>query len=194
MRLIALVMMGLLAGCASPTPPKETVSASSSQVAEPTQSPTQEAEEADATEEPAAELEESEPAETEVEEADVATSAAPKPSATDTKVNASAKPTPSESETQAPTQTPTATPAPSVTAATGYTMEQVKSNNSASSCWAVVDKNVYDLTNWISQHPGGSGAISSLCGTDATSQFYGQHGRSGSPSSVLKSFLLGPLG
>ena len=186
-------MIGLLTGCASPSQPDETVSATSSQVAEPTQSQTQEAEEAKATGEPAAESEESEPAETEAEEAEVATNAAPKPSATVTDAKASAKPSPTESETQAPTQTPTATPAPTATAAAGYTMEQVKSNNSASSCWAVVDKNVYDLTNWISQHPGGPGAISSLCGTDATSQFYGQHGRSGSPSSVLKSFLLGPL-
>ncbi|QKJ25591.1 hypothetical protein HRU87_05315 [Aquiluna borgnonia] len=187
-------MIGLLAGCASPTQPIEPVSATSSQVAEPTQSQTQEAEDADATGELAAEPEESEPSEAELEESEEAPSAAPKPSATVTDAKASAKPSPTASESKTPGQTPTATPSPSATAAAGFTMEQVKSNNSASSCWAVVDKNVYDLTNWISQHPGGSGAISSLCGTDATSQFYGQHGRSGSPSSVLKSFLLGPLG
>ena len=85
-----------------------------------------------------------------------------------------------------PTPTPRATQS-------GYTMEQVKLNNSASKCWSVIDSNVYDLTNWISSHPGGSGAIISLCGTDGTSSFKSQHGESGRPASRLAGYLLGPL-
>ena len=85
-----------------------------------------------------------------------------------------------------PMPTPTATPA-------GYTMEQVRANNTATKCWSVIDSKVYDLTNWINSHPGGSGAIISLCGTDGTAAFRGQHGGSGSPASRLAGYLLGPL-
>lgn len=92
----------------------------------------------------------------------------------------------------APTVAPTPTPTPSATPA-GYTMDQVKANNSATKCWSVINLKVYDLTTWISSHPGGAGAITSLCGTDGTSAFRGQHGGSGQPNSRLAGFLLGPL-
>ena len=85
-----------------------------------------------------------------------------------------------------PTPTASATPA-------GYTMDQVKANNTSSKCWSVIDSKVYDLTNWISSHPGGAGAITSLCGTDGTSSFKGQHGGAGQPASRLAGYLLGPL-
>ena len=66
--------------------------------------------------------------------------------------------------------TPTVAPTPSASATpAGYTMEQVKANNTATKCWSAIDGKVYDLTNWISSHPGGAGAITSLCGTDGTS-------------------------
>jgi cytochrome b involved in lipid metabolism len=90
--------------------------------------------------------------------------------------------------------TPTVTPTPSASATpAGYTMEQVKANNTATKCWSAIDGKVYDLTNWISSHPGGAGAITSLCGTDGTSSFRGQHGGSGQPQSRLSGYLLGPL-
>jgi len=89
-----------------------------------------------------------------------------------------------------PTSTSTATPTPTPA---GYTMDQVKANKTSSKCWSVIDSNVYDLTNWISSHPGGAGAITSLCGIDGTAAFKGQHGGSGSPASRLAGYLLGPL-
>ena len=88
--------------------------------------------------------------------------------------------------------TPTATPTPSA-ATSGYTMAQVAANNSAKSCWAVIEGSVYNLTNWINSHPGGSGAIISLCGTEATSSFNAQHANQSRPSSRLSGYLLGPL-
>ena len=91
-----------------------------------------------------------------------------------------------------PAVTPTATPTPSATAS-GYTMAQVAANNSAKSCWAVIEGSVYNLTNWINSHPGGSGAIISLCGTEATSSFNAQHANQSRPSSRLSGYLLGPL-
>jgi len=88
--------------------------------------------------------------------------------------------------TVAPTPTQTVTPA-------GYTMEQVKANNTSAKCWSVIDEKVYDLTKWIGSHPGGAGAITSLCGTDGTAAFKGQHGGSGQPNSRLAGYLLGAL-
>jgi hypothetical protein len=89
---------------------------------------------------------------------------------------------------------PAVTPTPSATATpAGYTMEQVKANNSTSKCWSAINGKVYDLTTWINSHPGGPGAITSLCGTDGTSSFNGMHGGSGQPASRLAGYLLGPL-
>ena len=83
---------------------------------------------------------------------------------------------------------------PAASAATvAYTMEKVKANASAASCWAVISGNVYDLTKWIGSHPGGSGSITSLCGTDGTAAFLGMHTGQSKPQSRLSGYLLGPL-
>jgi len=74
-----------------------------------------------------------------------------------------------------------------------YTSAQIASHNSGSSCWGVVSKSVYDLTSYVSSHPGGASAISALCGKDATAAFSGQHGGQSSPTNVLASFKLGTL-
>jgi hypothetical protein len=110
------------------------------------------------------------------------------------------KPTPSVTPAAAPTPTPSAvasstpTPAPVPTATkVGYTMAQVRANNTAANCWAVIDDSVYDLTNWIKSHPGGSGAILGLCGVDGSSSFNARHGGQSSPKSTLAGYLLGPL-
>ena len=97
-----------------------------------------------------------------------------------------------------PTPTPTASAKASASASAsattaGYTMAQVKANNSAKSCWAVVDDYVYDLTKWINSHPGGPGVIVSLCGTDATTSFKAQHQNQAKPAVRLDSYKLGPL-
>lgn len=90
----------------------------------------------------------------------------------------------------APKPTPAPAPAP---VASGYTSAQVAQHASSQSCWSSVNGNVYDLTNWISQHPGGAGAIASMCGHDASAAFNGQHGGQRRPASELAGFLLGPL-
>jgi hypothetical protein len=89
-----------------------------------------------------------------------------------------------------PVATPTPTPTPTVV---GYTMAQVRANNTARSCWSAIDGYVYDLTRWISSHPGGSGAILFLCGTDGTNAFKGQHENESRPAIRLDGYKLGPL-
>ena len=92
-----------------------------------------------------------------------------------------------------PTPTPSPTPEPEITTQSGYTMAKVKENNSASSCWSVINGNVYNLTQWINSHPGGPSVIRGLCGVDGTSSFNGKHRGQGNPTATLASYLLGPL-
>ncbi len=101
----------------------------------------------------------------------------------------SAKPTP----TPAATTSPAPSPSPEVTTASGYTMAKVKENNSATSCWSLINGNVYDLTKWINSHPGGSSAIKGICGRDGSSNFNGRHGGQSNPAENLAMYLLGPL-
>ena len=98
--------------------------------------------------------------------------------------------TPTPTPTPTPVVTPTPTPTPTVA---GFTMTQVRANNSARSCWTVIDGVVYDLTKWISNHPGGSGAILFLCGTDGTNAFSAQHQNQARPAIRLDTYRLGPL-
>jgi hypothetical protein len=103
-------------------------------------------------------------------------------------------PTPTPAPTPTPTVTPTPTPTPVVTPSpTGYTMAQVRANNTAKSCWTAIDGYVYNLTNWISAHPGGAGAILFLCGTDGSNAFKAQHENQSRPAVRLDSYRLGPL-
>jgi hypothetical protein len=103
-------------------------------------------------------------------------------------------PTPTVIATPTPTVTATLTPTPTPTpTVAGYTMTQVRANNSARSCWTAIDGFVYDLTRWISSHPGGSGAILFLCGTDGTSAFKAQHDNQSRPAIRLDGYRIGPL-
>ena len=91
-----------------------------------------------------------------------------------------------------PTAKATLTPTPSATQA-GYTMADVKKANTRAKCWSAIDGNVYDLTAWISAHPGGASAITFLCGIDGSNAFKAQHEGQGKPSLRLSQYLLGPL-
>jgi cytochrome b involved in lipid metabolism len=75
-----------------------------------------------------------------------------------------------------------------------YTLADVAKHNSGTSCWVAIHGNVYDLTNWIGQHPGGPQRILNICGTDATAAFTAQHGGQARPAAELASFYLAPLG
>jgi len=72
-----------------------------------------------------------------------------------------------------------------------YSLSQVATHNNASSCWTAIRSQVYDMTAWIDQHPGGRQAILSLCGKDGTAAFVAQHGGEAQPEAELKSFFIG---
>ena len=97
---------------------------------------------------------------------------------------------------QEPTQEQSPEPEPSPTAEEtfqGYTLAEVSERDSAAECWVAIDGGVYDLTDWIRSHPGGSGAILSLCGTDGTASFSSRHGGQARPASTLDGYYLAPL-
>lgn len=52
---------------------------------------------------------------------------------------------------------------------------------------------VYDLTAWLPQHPGGVAILAVHCGTDATAPFTMQHGQSGEPQETLPSYFVADL-
>ncbi len=85
-------------------------------------------------------------------------------------------------------------PAPAVTQLTApATMTDVATHAGAESCWSVIDGAVYDLTGWVSEHPGGERAILSLCGKDGTAAFHGQHHSNQLQADVLAGFKIGTV-
>ncbi len=75
----------------------------------------------------------------------------------------------------------------------GYTLEEIQSANTREKCWAIISKNVYDLTTWISEHPGGEKMILNICGKDGTSAFEKQHGGQAAVAEIVKDFKIGIL-
>lgn len=113
-----------------------------------------------------------------------------RPSATPTPTTVAATPTASAKPTATPSTTPSVTPSPTQA---GYTMADVKKANTRAKCWSAIDGNVYDLTAWISAHPGGASAITFLCGIDGSNAFKAQHENQARPAMNLTKYLLGPL-
>lgn len=57
-----------------------------------------------------------------------------------------------------------------VTSEPAFTPEEVAQHNVATDCWTIIDSKVYDITSYISRHPGGN-EILAACGTDGTTLF-----------------------
>lgn len=57
-----------------------------------------------------------------------------------------------------------------------YTAEEVIEHSTESDCWLIIDNRVYDVTEFISKHPGGAERIITYCGKDATTAFATQAG------------------
>ncbi len=51
-----------------------------------------------------------------------------------------------------------------------YATEEVASHDTNQDCWTIISGDVYNLTNYINRHPGGS-EILRACGADATTLF-----------------------
>lgn len=91
------------------------------------------------------------------------------------------------------TTKPSANSVPTVPVVKSYTLAQVAAHATSQSCWSVINGEVYDLTGWIGQHPGGQSAIVRLCGKDGSADFNDQHGGQRRPANELAGFLIGSL-
>lgn len=74
-----------------------------------------------------------------------------------------------------------------------YTLVDIQQHSTSQSCWTTINGSVYDLTSWVSRHPGGAQDILEICGIDATTAFQRQHGRSKRAQSTLVLFKIGEL-
>jgi len=74
-----------------------------------------------------------------------------------------------------------------------YTLTEIISHNSADDCWSAVNGDVYDLSTWVSRHPGGSQKIINMCGTDASKNFNNMHGNSAPAKAALVLLKIGKL-
>merc|ERR1712186_163754 len=55
--------------------------------------------------------------------------------------------------------------------------EEVAKHNQESDCWVIVGDQVYDVTNFLKDHPGGKKSIMLFAGKDATEEFDMLHSR-----------------
>lgn len=89
------------------------------------------------------------------------------------------------------TVTPSASEPSSPQSTSGITVSEVAKHSTSASCWSTINGNVYDLTSWIPEHPGGPEAIMKLCGADGSKKFNDKHGGQARQAAVLTGFKIG---
>jgi cytochrome b involved in lipid metabolism len=78
-------------------------------------------------------------------------------------------------------------------ATAALTAQEVLKHSSAGDCWSVIKGEVYDLTGYVKDHPGGANLIKAICGKDGSAAFAGEHAGAAKPKNILAAFALGPL-
>lgn len=74
-----------------------------------------------------------------------------------------------------------------------YTLSDISTHTTKSSCWSTIEGKVYDFTSFFGKHPGGDDAILAICGKDGSQLFDGKHGMDEKVKSLLPRFYLGNL-
>ncbi|KAK5959478.1 Cyb5p PWA37_003437 [Arxiozyma heterogenica] len=77
-------------------------------------------------------------------------------------------------------------------AVTLYTYEEVAKHNKVEDAWIVIDGKVYDITNFLDEHPGGEEIIFENAGGDATESFL-DIGHSDDAMKILKGKYIGDM-
>lgn len=71
-----------------------------------------------------------------------------------------------------------------------FTREEVRKHCTRTDCWIVVDRCVYDITEYVSRHPGGAGVLLEYAGRDCTEMFESVHPWV-SHGTILREYFLG---
>ena len=66
-----------------------------------------------------------------------------------------------------------------------YSWDEISERVTAGAIWMVIDGYVYDLTNFVSAHPGGKRILLDYAGTDCTAKFYGEEETGDSHGSMV---------
>ena len=73
-----------------------------------------------------------------------------------------------------------------------YTFEQVQEHNSRDDLWIIYKEKVYNVTNYLDEHPGGEEVILDCAGNDATDAF-DDIGHSNDAVEMLNGLFIGDL-
>ncbi|EPY42588.1 cytochrome b5, partial [Angomonas deanei] len=75
---------------------------------------------------------------------------------------------------------------------TEYTWEEIRKHDKDDDCWVVLYNKVLNVSEWLSQHPGGLDPIKDMSGTDITNQFE-SIGHTSTALVKAKTFTIGKL-
>ncbi|KAL5724837.1 Cytochrome b5 isoform A [Ranunculus cassubicifolius] len=73
-----------------------------------------------------------------------------------------------------------------------YSMKEAAEHNKKDDCWIVVDGKVYDVSDYLDEHPGGDDVLLTATGRDATEDFE-DAGHSKDAIKLMEEFCIGEL-
>ncbi|KAE8360852.1 hypothetical protein BDV27DRAFT_161271 [Aspergillus caelatus] len=73
-----------------------------------------------------------------------------------------------------------------------YTAEAIAAHNTRTDLWVTIHGKVYNITEYVRDHPGGADVLIDVAGTDATAA-YEEVGHSDDADEILHSYLMGTL-
>jgi len=73
-----------------------------------------------------------------------------------------------------------------------YSLKEVEGHKDKKSCWIVISDNVYDVTKFLEEHPGGEEVLLEQAGKDATENFE-DVGHSSDARTMMKDYLVGEI-
>lgn len=74
-----------------------------------------------------------------------------------------------------------------------FTIEEVQKHNTLTDCYIILDKKVYNITDFISKHPGGTLVLLKYAGKDITKIYKQIHGKDSDYTKYLKNYYLGTI-
>ncbi|KAI3970738.1 hypothetical protein MKX01_024385 [Papaver californicum] len=73
-----------------------------------------------------------------------------------------------------------------------FSWQEAAEHNTKDDCWVVVDGKVYDVSDYLDEHPGGDNVLLKAAGRDATDEF-DDAGHSKSAIDLMKGFCIGEV-